>query len=100
MLDFHTEIRYNIFNPILGTQSALFKGHNTEVIMAKYSKFLAQEIASYTNEGLEATHKHYSGIQALARQAGEGDVVEEIGVVLEQINQLAKTRNFSLTVSV
>lgn len=68
--------------------------------MTKYSKILAQEIAGYTNEGLAITHRHYSNLQALARLACEGDVVEEIGFALETINQLAKARNFSLTVNV
>jgi hypothetical protein len=67
--------------------------------MLKYSEILAQEIATYTNDGLAATYKHYAGLQAVARNAGEGDMVEEIGLALETINQLARDRNFSLTVN-
>lgn len=68
--------------------------------MAKYSKFLSQELATYTNDGLVATRKHYAGLQAMARKAGEGDVVEEIGLALETINELAKSPDFSLTTDI
>jgi hypothetical protein len=67
--------------------------------MYKSSKVLSQELETYTNDGLTATYKHYSGLQATARKAGVGDVVEEIGLALEAINLIAKTRNFSLTLA-
>ena len=60
--------------------------------MAKF-KSLLEEIPSFTNKGLRTTHKHLEGLQTLAREAGEGDVVEEIGTHLQVVQTEAKKRN-------
>lgn len=64
--------------------------------MAKWNKNYAEEIATYNNKGLRVTYKHLSGIQALAREAGQGDVVEEVGQHLDVIVTESKKRHIHI----
>ena len=64
--------------------------------MSKWSKNYTEELPGYTNKGLRVTYKHLSGIQTLAREQGEGDVVEEVGAHLEVIQTEAKKRNIHI----